>query len=104
MRRRNAVPASSVLTDGDVRLFHPEMAALIGLNEAIVLQQLYYWLVRTQRERDGTWWVYNTYQDWQDQLPWLSVSTLRRTFTALEDTHGLVLTGNYNRSPLDKTR
>jgi hypothetical protein len=76
---------------------------MIGLNEAIALQQLYYWLERTDNNRDGRYWVYNTYQDWQAQLPWCSLATIRRTFASLER-QGLILTATFNRSAMDHTR
>jgi hypothetical protein len=69
----------------------PTLAAKIGLNEAIALQQLHYWLIHTNRDgertahfRDGRWWVYNSYEQWQRQFPFWSARTVRRVFTSLE--------------------
>jgi hypothetical protein len=69
----------------------PSLAVLIGLNEAIALQQLHYWLINTNRDgertahfRNGRWWVYNSYAQWQRQFPFWSERTVRRTFTSLE--------------------
>ena len=42
----------------------PGLAAKIGLNEAIFLQQLHYWLVKSKHEHDELRWVYNTYEEW----------------------------------------
>lgn len=104
MNRTNRLPASSLLVSGDVRAFHPMLAAVIGLNEAIVLQQLYFWLERTPHVIDGRPWVYNTLSEWREQLPWLSERTLRRVFDALIEEHRLVLVANHNRHPMDRTR
>ncbi len=81
----------------------PTLASAIGLNGAIVLQQLHYWLQRARHTRDGRQWIYNTYEQWQQQFPWWSVRTLKRIFHNLE-TAGLVRAGNFNRSALDRTK
>lgn len=81
----------------------PTLASAIGLNSAIVLQQLHYWLQRSRHSRDGRQWIYNTYEQWQQQFPWWSVRTLKRIFHNLE-TAGLVRAGNFNRSALDRTK
>ena len=41
----------------------PSLAMAIGLNEAIFLQQLHYWIGTSRFVRDGKKWVYNTYSD-----------------------------------------
>jgi len=50
----------------------PSLAAHIGLQESIFLQQLHYWLNRSDHERDGHKWVYNSYKEWQKQFPFWS--------------------------------
>ncbi|WP_158587408.1 hypothetical protein [Neobacillus notoginsengisoli] len=47
----------------------PALAKKIGLNEAIVLQQIHYWLTKELHMIEGRRWVYNTYREWHDQLP-----------------------------------
>ena len=69
----------------------PSLAARIGLEEAIVLQQIHYW-VTTQQEchnsfvfRDDRWWVYNTVEEWRDkQFIWWSAPTVKRILQNLE--------------------
>ena len=39
----------------------PSLAVKIGLNEAIILQQVHYWLLKSNNIRDGYKWVYNSY-------------------------------------------
>jgi hypothetical protein len=78
----------SLLIDEYPLLVLPSLAVAVGLNEAIVLQQLHYWLNNPKGgvEMDGYRWVYNTYEQWQaDNFPFWSVSTVKRTFTNLED-------------------
>ena len=63
---------------------------LVGLNEAIVLQQLHYWAGKSSNEHEGRLWVYNSYEQWQAQFPFWSVRTIRRAFSNLEE-QGLIL-------------
>jgi uncharacterized phage protein (TIGR02220 family) len=81
----------------------PTLAQKIGLNEAVMLQQIHYWLVSSQHEKDGRKWVYNTYRDWQRQLPFWSESTIKRSIKSLEE-QGYLLSANYNRLKMDKTK
>lgn len=68
----------------------PQLACAVGLNEAIVLQQLHYWLVEGGTTHEGCRWAYNSYEQWQiDNFPFWSVSTIRRIFASLEH-NGLI--------------
>lgn len=80
-------------------------AALGGADEAIVLQQLHYWLSRTNNvKEDGHKWIYNSMSDWMKQFPWIkSRSRLTRYFDDLEK-RGLIVTGNFNKAKFDKTK
>lgn len=81
----------------------PSLAALVGLNEAIVLQQLHYWLGKSKNERDGRLWVYNSVEDWREQFPFWSASTIRRTFAASER-RGLVYSDKHNSQAWDQRK
>ncbi|HEY2420440.1 MAG TPA: conserved phage C-terminal domain-containing protein, partial [Neobacillus sp.] len=52
---------------------------------------------------EGRIWVYNTYEEWRKQLPFWSVSTIKRTIHSLE-IKGLLLSANYNEMKMDKTK
>mgnify|MGYP002682280689 CR=1 FL=1 len=63
----------------------PQLACAVGLNEAIVLQQLHYWLIEGGTPHEGRRWVYNSYEQWQvDNFPFWSLPTIRRVFGNLE--------------------
>lgn len=81
----------------------PSLAAKIGLNEAVVLQQIHYWLGISKHHIEGRTWVYNTYEEWQKQFPFWSVSTIKRTIRSLEML-GLLLSDNWNQMKMDKTK
>jgi hypothetical protein len=62
----------------------PSLAKAIGLNEAIVLQQLHYWLQRSTNEADDTVWVYNTYEEWAArEFCFWHRDTIKRAFASL---------------------
>ncbi|WP_052712133.1 DnaD domain-containing protein [Domibacillus indicus] len=84
-------------------LILPELAAEIGLNEAVILQQIHYWILKRKHVIEGKSWVYNTYEDWQKQFPFWSAATIARTLQRLEK-QGLILTGNFNTMAFDKTK
>ena len=84
----------------------PSLAAVLGsADEAIVLQQLHYWLSRTNNvQSDGHKWIYNSMADWLKQFPWIqSRARLTRYFDDLEK-RGLIITGNFNKAKFDKTK
>ena len=81
----------------------PSLAVKIGLNEAIILQQIHYWLLKSNNVRDGYKWVYNSYSEWNKQFPFFSRNTMIRAFNSLEK-QGLLITANYNKASFDKTK
>ena len=112
---------SKLLIDEYPLIVLPKLAAAIGLNEAIVLQQIHYWVETFKKTRDdhhdqaGHWWVWNTSTEWQENFPfwsertiWRVLESLRKQFTPSGTDRRvkrgtLVITGNYNRKGYDKT-
>jgi len=90
-------------------IVNTDLALVLGdLNEAIVLNQLNYWIeINKKAEKnlvDGKYWVYNSYNDWRiNNFPYWSEKTIQRTFTRLEN-KGVVLSANYNKLAIDKTK
>lgn len=66
----------------------PTLACAIGLNQAIVLQHLY-WLQKLPRggkDIAGHHYVWNTYEQWKKEFfPFWSEHTIKRIFVDLED-------------------
>lgn len=68
----------------------PSLAVSVGLEEAIILQQLHYWLNNPKSDgrvdANGDKWVYNTYAQWQeDNFPFWSEDKIKRIFLKLEE-------------------
>ncbi len=96
-------------------LILPTLAIILGLNEAIILQQIHYWLENVaknqaqyqekdrQNYQDGHWWTYQSIPDWQrTAFPFWSQSTIKRTILHLEAL-GVLITRQLARDKRDRT-
>lgn len=83
-------------------VIRPELATKIGLNESIFLQQLHYWLQKSNHVVNGKKWVYNTYNSWREQMPFWSLSTIKRTISNLQKKDYLIV-DRFNKAGFDKT-
>lgn len=89
---------TNFLLDEPPLIVLPSLAKLIGLNEAIFLQQINYWIKKNEREKrnfkEGRYWTYNTFEEWQkDTFPFWSTRTIKRVVTSLKSS-GLLLSDN----------
>ena len=98
---------SKLLIEESPLTFQPSLAVAIGLNEAIVLQQVQYWITNpknTGYEQDGYKWVYNTYKDWKtENFPFWSEATIKRTFLSLEE-KGLLISIQPMKNTYDREK
>lgn len=85
-------------------VINPQLAERIGLNEAIVLQQLKYWLNETESgvDHEGHRWIYNTVEQWQKQFPFWSVDTVKRGLKSLQS-QGIIFAEQLAKSKHDRT-
>lgn len=99
----------------------PTLAKAIGLNEAIFLQQLHYWLTPRPeykphyREWEGETlpWIYNTYgkkegkdgkaTGWEANFPFWSARTIMRIVANLRKRNLIITTDEFNRVVTDRT-
>ena len=82
-------------------------AKVLGLNEAIVVQQIHYWLNINEKAKkniiDDKVWTFNTYEKWQkENFDFWSVKTIKRIFDSLEK-KGILIKGRYNQKKYDRT-
>lgn len=80
-----------LLLDEQPILVYPSLAKEMGINKAVVFQQLHFLLNTTKHAAnlnnyiDGQWWVYNTYDQWRENyFPWLSERSIKTYFLELE--------------------
>ena len=95
---------SLLFNKDEILIVNRRLAAIVGLNEAIVLQQVHYWVNRKTGgvEHAGKRWVFNTLEKWQEQFPFWSVDTIKRAFAKLR-TEGLLLTEKLSEVGRDRT-
>ncbi len=84
-------------------LIPPALAKEIGLHEAVILQQIHYWLERSTHLINGCHWIYNTYQAWQQQFPFLSLSAIRKAIARLEGLN-LLKTERFDKQSWNQTK
>ena len=98
---------SRLLLDEQPLLVLPQLAVRIGLNESLILQQIHYWNQINEKLHnnfeDGFYWTFDSYIQWKEQFPFWSVDTIKRTIIKLEKS-GLVISANYNKIKVDKTK
>lgn len=82
-----------------------DLATVIGLNEAIVLQQINYWLhVPGGKNTDGKHWIKHTISEFLEKdFPFWSRSTVKRTISTCEK-KGFLLERNLNNAGFDKSK
>ena len=80
------------------------LAVKIGLNEAIVLQQLHFLCSISNNEKDGHAWVYNTIDSWRDNhFEFWSRETIKRVFLSLREKNLVHSSSDFNKMKIDKT-
>jgi hypothetical protein len=79
--------SNRVLLDERPLVLLPSLAKAVGVDGAIVIQQLHFHLANpvNGREHDGARWIYKTYEDWKENdFPFWNVFKIQRVFLALE--------------------
>lgn len=82
----------------------PTLALKIGLNEAIVFQQIHYWTRVSKNKKDGHLWVYKTFKEWEKEFPFWSLRTIQRIIKNLEEKELIFSSKTHNRAAYDRTK
>ena len=89
-----------------VLVFDSDVATKYGLREAILFQSICYWITRNKANEvafyDGRYWTFNSVSAWSELYPFLTEKQIRSTLESLVS-QGLLIKGNYNKNPFDKT-
>lgn len=86
--------------------FSVEIATRYGILEAVLLNNLYFWIKKNEANgtnyHDGYYWTYNSTKAFHELFPYASTNKIRNALKRLEQ-EGLIITGNYNKSAYDRT-
>jgi len=86
--------------------FNIEIATKYGIEEAILLNNLYFWIckniVNKQNFYDNYYWTYNTMEAFAQLFPYMNKRQIGYRLQHLVD-ENLIIKGNYNNSQLDRT-
>lgn len=89
-----------------VHFFDTEIAQQYGVNAAILLQNIAYWCELNEANDinyfDGTYWTFNSRKALTIIFPYMSERQIGTAIQKLID-EGLVIIGNYNKMPYDRT-
>lgn len=80
-------PYSKLLINEEPLQVLPSLACKVGLHEAIVLQQVHYWLGpkrKSGKVLDSTRWIFNSYAEWQEQFPFFTEKVIGNAIRSLE--------------------
>lgn len=88
-------------------VFNIEDANKHGVDAAIILHNLKFWLDHNKANRthinDGYVWTYNSARAFAELFPYWSSNKIQKTLRKLES-DGVIITGNYNKAKYDKTK
>ena len=86
--------------------FHIEIAKEYGLLEAIIINNLFFWIEKNKANNvnyyDGTYWTYNSIKALNELFPYASERKISYALKHLEEEE-IIKTGNYNKLAYDRT-
>ena len=88
-------------------VFDIEVAQMVGVNAAVLLENIAHWCEHNQANRtnfhDGHYWTFNSMKAFEKLFPYIKSRGIRTALDKLKD-GGLIVVGNYNKSPYDRTQ
>lgn len=97
---------SKVLFGRSPLVLDRDLAKVIGLNEAIILQQVHCWIVKNKDDgwnfHGGKHWTYNTQEEWIEKFPFWSKDTIKIIFKKLRDME-LIMVGIFKLKQMERT-
>lgn len=87
--------------------FDVDIAVEYGLNCAIILENLNFWIAKNEANEvnfhDGYYWTYNSVKAFKKLFPYISERQISSALSKLEE-NGIIVTGNYNTVAYDRTK
>ena len=90
-------------------VFDPEIAAKVGLNAAVVYQNILFWCEKNAADKsethfhDGRYWTRGSAESMSSLFPYLTSKQVWLAIKRLEES-GLVSVGEFNRVGYDRTK
>lgn len=97
--------ASTHFSNSKCKRLNDDLAMITSPDESIFICQLDYWIQRckdNQHKKDGRYWIWKTYDGWCKEFPYWSKRKIQRMVRSLQK-HRILILGNYNRMPGDRT-
>ena len=89
-----------------VHFFDVAIAKEYGVNAAILLQNIQYWVAHNKANEkcfyEGRYWTYNSVKAFKELFPYLSEYQIGGALNKLLD-DGILVKGNFNKSGMDRT-
>lgn len=90
-----------------VNYFDTKIAKSVGVNAAVIYQNLYYWCEKNKANnrsiRDGKVWTYNSVKAFSELFDYLSEKQIKTALSKLESA-GLIESGCFNSIGYDRTK
>lgn len=90
-----------------IHVFQSDVAVAIGLNAAIILQNLHFWCEKNRANKtnfyDGYYWTFNSVKAYEEMFPYMTKNKINTALAKLEQ-DGYIVSGNYNVSTYDRTK
>lgn len=87
--------------------FDAEVAAKIGLHEALILDHIAFWIEknyqRGQEPREGRYWMYESVAKMAEAFPYLTGRQVRSALQSLLD-QKIIICANFNKQVRDRTK
>jgi hypothetical protein len=89
-----------------VHYFDVEVAKKYGVNAAIILSNIAFWVVKNEANgehfHDGYYWTYNSVSAYSEMFPYLTEKQIRTALETLR-AENIIIAGNYNSDKRDRT-
>jgi len=90
-----------------VHVFNVDDAVKYGIEKAVILQNMRFWLDKNKANganlHDDYYWTYNSVEAFSELFPYFSKGIIQRLLKSMEK-EGLLLAGNYNKKGYDRTK
>ena len=87
-------------------MFDVEIAQEVGIMAAVLFQNIAFWCMHSRANgnnfHDGRYWTYNTNRAFCELFPYMTSKIIRTSLQKLIDAD-MIVTGNYNERPYDRT-